>query len=387
MSRSIYPMVFFLLYIWFFVDYFVFSITDFKFFEFQQNYHYNYQIAIKTLAFNLTCIAGYFLGASIEKTTKHNYRSQIFYIKEDKFRLIFRFFLILSIFISILFIINSDHQAGSGYFKQENSFLYEFRVFAILMLCLLIMNNIKLYRLDLFLILIYITLMILGKTRSILIEPIFILLCYFIIVKFRDKFKITYLVYGISLLIVINAIAYIRQYGSFAEISENLHYLLNFEYKMYLNLQVSEVLSNNYGNHLTFMDTFIYIFPSFIRKLLGIDLQYYEDQALFFEIGRASNPTYLGGFSFLAETYLNIGYFSFFLFFLFGYIISYNINSYKYNIINKQKGVILLSSLYPILIFHLILMLRNGFGPHIKYMIQMYIIFYFLIFISKKMRF
>lgn len=383
MARFLFIFVFYILHIWFFIDYFVFDIDYTEFLGSVQTYSYGYQAAVLTFGYILFCFAFLIIGLY----TKPIHIPYVL-INPNRVvnlrRLYIGFRISMSVCICFMFILlgSAVGQIASSELKESYNWIYEFRVLPLSFLSLILLNGYQLRGTDRLLIGIYAAITLLGLTRSLLVELFSIYFFYYSVYLNNDKFKIKY-VYGIFFgIVLINVIASFRETSSWTDLLDNAGALFAFEYKSYLDLQISEVLVNYHERSFyTFIDFVILIIPSFVRESFGLKL-FYPDQELFFEIGRNSDPHYGGGFSLLAEAYLNLGFLAPILFFFIGYLVNVMLISITKSKIMNRFSV---NAIFPLIAISIILSFRNGFSVHFKYVIQTYILaLSIFLFVTKK---
>ena len=383
MSRILFLFVFYILHVWFFVDYFFYGIDYTEFLGSVQSYTYGYQIAVLSFGYILACFTFLIIGLYAKPI-----HLPFAFINPDRVVNLNRLFsgFRISMTVCICFMASLLSQAGaqiaSSEFKESNNWIYEFRILPLIFLSFILLNGYRLKRIDKLLICIYASIAVLGLTRSLIVELFSIFFFYYALYLKNDKLKIEYVVITFLGIIFINIMASFRETTSWDAVIDNASALFAFEYKSYLDLQISEVIQNyNERGYYTFIDSSILIIPSFIRELFGIKM-FYPDQELFFEIGRRSYPYYGGGFSLLAEAYLNLKYLAPILFLFIGYIINIVLISIKKS---KAMNRFTVNAVFPLMIISIILSFRNGFSIHFKYVIQLYILaFLTFFFVTKK---
>ena len=386
MSRFVFVFVFYILHVWFFVDYFVFGINYTEFLGTIQNYTYSFQTAVYTFGYILFCFLFLIIGL-YTKPIKSPFLSKRTnkVVNLKRLYLGFRIAIILCIILMFLLYLNADGQIASSELKENNNWMYEFRAIPLIFLSFILFNGYSLKFADKILIFIYATIAILGLTRSLMVELFSIFFFYYALYLNEDKFKIKYAVLTFCGIFFVNFIASYREVGNFEAVFNNASSLIVFEYKSYLDLLISEVIQNyKGGGYYTFLDSFILLIPSFIRDFFGVKL-FYPDQELFFEIGRRSIPYYGGGFSLLAESYINLSFLAPLLFLFIGYAINIILISIRKSMIINRFTI---NAIFPLVAVTIIISFRNSFAMHCKYIIQIYILAFIIYqFITLKRKF
>jgi len=169
------------------------------------------------------------------------------------------------------------------------------------------------------------------------------------------------------------------------------------EYVHFAPCLISEVLTRGNQQRLygrTMLRTLPLMVPSPVRRVLHISVdegRFYHDYdvdydsnsdlLLFYEIGDTAIEHFNGGFSLLAEMFLNFGYFAVFFFLVLGWWIS---DQWSKLIITGSLGMASLYAVFPITLTIILLSFRNDFAIHAKMIIQLYIINYCIVRISSR---
>jgi hypothetical protein len=139
---------------------------------------------------------------------------------------------------------------------------------------------------------------------------------------------------------------------------------------------LSEALVSFKGHFLhgeTLLTGLKLIIPSFLRNTLGIET--HKEILAYTALDAGSSG---GGFSLLAELYMNFGYCSCIFFVFAGMMLSYFNNRIFY-----KKEVSLLYSIGPLVYAYFILAFRNDLAVFIKQVVQLFIIVFFFLFLIK----
>ena len=247
--------------------------------------------------------------------------------------------------------------------RHSYSFLVELRVIPYL---LIIQHASQTYLRTSFwfkvLIFLSILVMIIYQARSIMLEIILIAMCIRLR-KTDDKFSVKYYVIGFLMIPLSNVMIALRNQLSF---EQYLNEMFKFEYLLIFNNIVAASLSVNYEDKLGWViERFVLILPSPLRNLFGLSNP--SDQ-MFLDVSSAASLT-SGGFSYLANSYIIFGYYTFLVLYILYFIIEIVRRNYMIYKINNY-----IAHSYPILLSYVILAIRNDMGVLFKQIIQIILI-------------
>jgi hypothetical protein len=359
---------------------------EFNFFGTITTYGYSESILIETIKYNLHCFTLFamfiFIGSKLAKNTrfrpqKYNNKSIILFL--DMFLLVFIFvgsFAVLS---------NAFSYWGIIAFKEKYNFFFEMRIIPHILISHIVLSKITLSKKTLLLLFIYFLVIVLLQARSVVLEFV---LVFFISWLFtvRDKITLKLLLSFLVLPIVPNFFVVYRYWGEFS-LSEHFSNMFSFEYLLLFNNIISEAIYSKDRFLLSgesFLSAFILVIPSPLRNVLGIDVQKHQ---AFTDISHAAG-VFGGGFSSLAELYMNFHLWGALFFALLGLVIGYSrkliINTCTY-IECRCTNVSSPISCAVFILFYaqFILSFRNDLGVFIKISIQLFFVIIFLHFFHK----
>jgi hypothetical protein len=374
--------VFFILHIQFLLEVILWGRRDFSFFFWDFSYPYSDQIAIKSLIFVFCCLFSFLFGYFLlHKKRIINIRNSISNIGKSKSIFdITLFFYIAFILLGGYIIISSNFSyAKIVKLRERLNFLFELRIIPLLLTSYIMMNSRprdwkgrRFKKIKNVLILYGIMLMLL-QTRSIAFE-FGILLAYYWIRLINDRFKIRYILYFYLISLIPNIILLFRIDGLDLTDINTYSKIFTYEYSLLFNNILSEVISNvhvmQFGKTLS--DVGGLLVPSFLRNIFGIKLNTDDIRT---EIAHDAG-VFGGGFSLLAEFYLNFGYISILLFLLLGILLSFLNNKILY-----KNRVSMIYAATPLFYSCFLVGFRNGLNIFIKQIIQLFIIVIFFVFI------
>ena len=347
------------------------------YFSFYLPYPYSRDVAIETLLFSASCAVMFFIGYLL---SKHLLVSKILKIRDNSKAIqvspraihCLAASLGVQIAVSVYVLLN----AGLNYqditeLKGYLGFIFELRMFALLLLSYVLINipvslwlSDKRLRFVRYLYISYILLAILLQARSVVFEaaavPAF---CY--LMWTGNKVRLKYLALLAFSFVVPNLIVLIRLHVSLDSVDVFTD-LFSLEYSVLLNNLLSHAI---YSKNLpvwgaTFFPSMILLIPSPLRDVLGITVvksYLYVQESL--EAGVTG-----GGFSLLAEMFMNFGWLSIFCFLLFGIYIGNVLRG-----ASKVGRVGLYYASAPLVYIAFILCFRNDFGVFLKYVTQLLI--------------
>jgi hypothetical protein len=374
-------LIFYFLHLDFFVRYYFFGQTEHEFLVGTQVYNYDETIAGKACAFVCLCfvllVAGLF--------TRHNRVRVWEEVDEAMLRRIFRWSLVACIGITFMFVVQA-HILGYDEFTEavaENSFWWQLKAIPLVACCIMFGNQVTFSTFEKSLLASFLLLSLLTLTRSTFLEVIAIVGIYRIS-RNNNRIRKWYLGAIILLLATVNTVATFRETRDLSASvlgEEGRKIMLKNEYLIFLDALLSETMSQFESNYLcgeTFLDIFKLLVPSIIRRWIGIS----DDcHPIYGQIGWATFPDYGGGFSFVAECYVNFGWLGAGCMFVFGVLVK---RFYTLMDFTRRKGLFSMYSVCPLVLLNLHLMYRNGAAGNIKYVIQVCVLAVVIMFICSK---
>ncbi len=381
MTRLLIIFVFFILHIQFLCEIVFGGITDYNFWGWHFEFTYPREVAIKALMLSVSSMFAFLLGYYIRLKNKRKSVIEYSYSdnsdKSDKLNTVI-FLLKISLLFQIftcLFIIVAGRANYSSMvdIREKINFLIELRVIPLLLLSYLSLNTelplwkVKPYN-ELFKYLIlYGILVVFIQARSLLFE--FGIIAIYPWLRFKkDKFKLKYVFLLYLLSIVPNLLILTRINPDLVNFHDIDTYknIFSYEYSIYFNNILGETIfsTNHFFYGKSLLTAFQLLIPSFLRESMGILI----DKNMLSDISLDAGMTG-GGFSLLAELYLNFGYFSILVFFVFGYLLA-NLNVRAF----YAKHVTIMYSTAPLFYVYFVLAFRNDLGVFIKQVIQLFIL-------------
>lgn len=369
------------MHIHFLIKYLVWGVNGANYFNIYIPYRFSRDVAFGTFYLGASSavgfVAGYIASRCVLKHRGVNLKENIV---NDKY--VYKSVLYVNLFLmfQIIFGVIIISIGGLNYsalfdLKMSMSFLFELRMVALLLICFILLNKPpnewlkdKKLRLPGIFLVIYFMIAVLLQSRSVLFECAVIILFPWLMWH-GNKIKIKYIFILLCATIVPNLIALPRFSGDL-NWKEIIDGVFSFEYSVSLNNIVSAAFENNRPPLLVdiFISIPLLLIPSPIRNLFGLNIppgtggEYYstilEDSGV---LG--------GGFSMLAEAYINYSWWAIILFVLTGFIIG--------KLIKGASGVGRVNMLYataPLIYASFIINLRNNFATFTKYSIQIVII-------------
>jgi hypothetical protein len=378
MLRFFLLFVIYIVHIHFLLKNIFFDIDEAKFFMFTAKYGFDKNTAILSLIYTILCISFFLFGFSLIYKKKKTIPLYQHRFRGIKYELIIMNTLFFFLVIYILYAgISTKFNYGlMSQFRERTNFLFELRMIPLIFFSHITLNTpIKVLLKDdyfkgtRFIMIIYIISLLTFQVRSPLFELFFILF-FSHLMWTGDKFKFKYLILLLLALIIPN-IVILGRIGIPEDRDLLMDGLFSIEYSMMLNkfLGTAMVYRDTLNDGLSFLPQVTLIIPSPIRNLFGITA---DNNQFFLNVSDYAG-IHGGGFSLLAQTYIDFGWYSFILFFVLGFFIGKMING-----ASKVGNVSLVYSVAPMIFGLFLLTLRNDLGVFIKYSIQSIFIAAFL---------
>jgi oligosaccharide repeat unit polymerase len=368
--------LFFILHIQFLSEVIIWERRDFSFFNWDFYYPYSKDIATKSLVFAIYCLSAFLIGYFLFRR-----RRQIIFQGEITARFkqnIIRsanIFLLLFIILGLYILIASEFSYSEIIItRKKYNFLFELRVIPLLLTSYVLLNSAWIdwkkkssKRLKCLLV-IYCIILVFLQTRSILFE-IGVIFLYYWVRKTNDKFKIRYIILLYLASLVPNILLLYRIKGLEINNIETYRNIFVYEYSLLFNNILSEVIAHTepmLGKTLS--NILPLLIPSFLRNNFGL----FVDKTYITNVAHEAG-VFGGGFSFLAELYLNFGYWSIAIFLFLGIALAF--------LNNKTLYIEKVSIFYagtPLFYCYFVLAFRNDLTVFIKQIIQLFIILFFL---------
>lgn len=364
--------VFYILHIQFLLNYLLTGEDEYIFFGWKFVYNYSNDIAMQSILYVFICLVAFLLSYKIAYSNKYvnnkqnNIGNSIFHITNLFYALIIS---------SLLYIIIKGNFSYYGIIqvRDEINFLFELRIIPTILFSYILFNSDindwkkSIYRKLKIVLSIYILLILLTQTRSLIFEIFSILSIYYIKIK-HIRFRKRYILYLLIVSILPNIIVLFRLDNNQIDFSNIDTYksIFTYEYSLLFNNILSEIIDNNtnYSYNNLCNNLFVLLIPSFLRD----DLSLIIDNSSLVEIAHNAG-IYGGGFSLLGELYLLFGYWSILYWVILGLFLGFSFRK-LYN----EKSISIYIAAIPIIYVYFILSFRNGLDVFLKQIIQLYLI-------------
>lgn len=365
--------IIFFMHILFIADYFISGedALTLHFFEFTQTLNYSSSVINEMIFYNISVFVlifiGFIIGKKIKIDTLKEKSYPVSYYNTSKYISIYLIFFLLLGIIGIL-------QNGMNYWKlneyrESVNFLFETRIIGHLLISYYIVNGGHFSKIQKLLILVYFLVLAAFQARSMLMEAVLVFGFSYIYLKF-DRIKLKYVLILIILPFIPNLFVIIRQWP--VDIDKIFTYLFSFEYTLIFNMFLGAVMDSYHDAWLfgeTFTPSLLLLIPSFLRSILDVNV---VKSSMYTDIANEAG-IFGGGFSLLAELFVNFQWLSLFYFIVIGFILGYWRKSILQNIIYKRT-VTFSQAAYFLFFIAFILSFRNDIGVFLKYTIQLIII-------------
>jgi len=378
--------VFFFLHILFAIDYLLHNdaaLTQ-EFLGFTISMNYPYDTIDKVIIFNVICflalLFGMLFGNSIAKKIK--LRS----VKEPDFKLLSKS---ITIYLMVFILMGSIGILKSGFnywglieYRESINFIFELRIIGLLLIIYFILLKRKFTNFQRFLLVIYFGILIVFQARSLIMEFVFSVFLAKLFLH-RDRLKLKYISWLFILPFIPNIFIIMRQWPM--TLDEVVSSLFSFEYTLLFNLLTAEAIhSYEHAWYMgeTFSPSLSLLIPSFIRDLLDIQV---VKSYIYTDVSNGAG-VFGGGFSLLAELFLNFSWFGWVYFIFIGFILGYGRQIILRQLIFENGFISVYQASYFLFYIAALLSLRNDMGVFIKYSIQLIIVAAILNLIYKKER-
>jgi hypothetical protein len=372
MTHLLTILIFLELHVTFYIHYYMYGVTVHQYLNVQTSYRYSPYVAESSLMFMLLCFAALMAGLQ----TRHRRTLVAVEMNDRRLRWVFRIFAVASIFASSFLIVTSLGSTYGDYVQTtyKYSFLHNMRIMALVPLCFLLYGKTDMRRVDVALIVIVGLVTLASRTRSNIVEYIFVLLFAYVI-RVRQTINVRTILLLVALLLLVNVVAIIRQNPNLQALEGQNEHLLTSEYRQFAPTLVSEVMARFDQRPqcgATILNLSSLFIPSFVRDLFDIRN---PDIECLTRIGKEAFPHYGGGFSMLAELYLNFHWWGVVALFFFGLLIK---RSWTLLVQARQRGLVSIHVVFPLTFVTLQFAYRNALGIHIKSLVQLYLIAFVL---------
>lgn len=373
--------IFYIMHIHFMLRNIYWGASGAHFFDIYNSYRFSQDVALETLAFCVSCTVAFGIGYILSKGVldKRLVKQTIKPISEkyiNKTIGYLNIFLALQIAWSLYALCVTRLSYGAVIqLKMSMSFMFESRMVALLLLSFVYLNTppkewLKEKRLKLTAIMLalYFIICVLLQSRSVVFECVAVIgFCW--LMWHGNKIKIRYVFFSLCAMFVPNLIA-LPRFDSALDWQTKIDGIFSFEYTVAINNVLSSAIANNHP--LLLVDFFISIpsllVPSPLRSVLGTGIT--PGVATdYFEFIIEDAGLFGGGFSLLAEMYMNLGWWGILMFVFLGLIIGKFIRGAA-----KVGRVDLLYAAAPLIYAGFIMALRNNFSTFAKYSIQVILI-------------
>jgi hypothetical protein len=350
-------------------------------------YDYPAETALRAIAYVALCLLALVLGLC----TRH--RRTLVAVGVDMFRLrlVVRLMLAVGIGTSLFLIGQRIGSSGSVFGGTYGDFVlaayrYSFvagaRTLADVPLALAIFNGYRFRRLDKVLVVAYGVVTLATGNRSSFITYCFIFVAY-LILRSGNRLRLRVVALGLALLLVVNWLGGVRQEWEFGRETTRDESLLRNELRDFAPLLISEVLEEYEDQRLygaTFRRAIPLLVPSPARRVLGIEVPQAglngvvtsdSELYVFYSVARAAVPMYAGGFSMLAELFMNFGYLGCVFLFLYGVLIK---RSWVGLVQSRLRGFFSPHAVFPLMFVILTAAYRNDVAVHLKTLVQVWVI-------------
>jgi len=351
------------------------------FFNLYMPYTFSRDVALETLVFSVSCAVAFVIGYFFSKCKLRNQpvKSGEKLISEgyiDKSIMYLNIFLAFQIGLGLYTLcVAGLNYSAIHHLKLSMSFAVESRIVALLLVSFVYLNKPpkewlfeKRLRLTAILLTFYLIIAVLLQARSVVFECAAVIgFCW--LMWQGNKIIIRYLVILLSAIFVPNLIV-LPRFGGALDWQTKIDGIFSFEYTVLMNNIVSSAIANNHPPLL--VDFFISIpsllIPSPLRNVLGTGITPGVAPD-YFEFILEDAGAFGGGFSLLAEMYMNLGWWGILMFVFFGFLIGKFIK--RASIVG---GVDLLYAAAPLIYAQFIISFRNNFSTFAKYSIQLILV-------------
>jgi len=382
--------VFYMMHIHFLLRNIFGDVSGGHFFNLYVPYTFSRDVALETLVFSVSCAVAFVIGYIFSNCAldKRSAKSGMKLISEKYLNESIRYvniFLALQIGLGLYAIcVAGLNYSAIHHLKLSMTFVFESRMVTLLLVSFVYLNTPpqewlkeKRLRLTAILLALYFIISVLSQSRSVVFECAAVIgFCW--LMWHGNKVKIRYLVILLFAILVPNLIV-LPRFGGALDRQTKIAGIFSFEYTVLMNNTVSSAIANNHPPLL--VDFFISIpsllIPSPLRNVLGTGItggvapDYFE---FIVEDARISG----GGFSLLAEMYMNLGWWGILMFVFLGFLIGKFIKG-----ASRVGGVDLLYAAAPLMYAQFIITLRNNFTTFAKYSIQAILVAMIMKFILK----
>ena len=374
-----------MLHIQFVLRYIFFGVTELSFFQFVITYDFTRDIAIIGLIFTIAS-AYSFAICYMFFYKKDNIIDEYHIIRIKKIELLalnITGSLMILYMMIVIYLAKFDYIAMTV-IRENNGFIFELRLIYLIFLSYILLNipikdflKYKKYRTTVAIMLIYLLSALAFQARAVVFE-FFVIFLFSQLMWFGDKVKIKYVVIMFISMILPNLIV-LGRLGIPDNSWDLIAGIFSFEYSMEINNFLSAAIQDIdlLTEHISLTSTLYLLIPSIIRDFLDISLirpSYYREISI-----SAGNGG--GGFSLLADMYLNFGWYSPVIFGLFGSLIG------RLNYLATKVGFVSLRYAGAPLIYScFILTLRNDLGVFLKYTFQVILIMWVLHIIFRRVK-
>ena len=353
--------------------------NSFNFFGWIAEYPYDKHIVITSFWFVLLCLISFIIGYFIIRRPRRSVPSFSKTFSPDELRrlkIVFNASIITLIFISLYIIIaGKASYADMTIIREKHSFLFELRIVPLLCFIYIFQgvnkSNYKKFKLQIVLFAFLFLLFIIIQARSLFFE-LGCVIGYFFLKRTKNKIKLAYIVAIYILSITPNLIVLGRLSPEQRDLSkrETWESIFSYEYTILCNNILSESIDQNepalYGEAIA--EGFKLAVPSFLRPALGI----VRDETKIRSLAEDAQ-VYGGGFSIMAEMYINWKWYSILFFFILGLMFGNNDNKWF-----DRKTLRMSDCCAPLIYAYFILSFRNDLAVFLKLLIQITVISYIL---------
>ncbi|HHT9158543.1 MAG TPA: hypothetical protein ACFYEH_01655 [Candidatus Brocadiaceae bacterium] len=336
---------------------------------------------METLVFCVSCAVAFVIGYIISKCVLDS-RSAKSCGKLISEKYINKAIPFLNIFLALqiglgLYALSREGLNYSAIFnlKMSMNFLFESRMLALVLLGFVYLNKPpetwlkeKRLRFTAKLLFLYFIISLFMQSRSVVFEFGTVIAFSWLMWQ-GNKIKIKYIVILLCIMVIPNLIV-LPRFGGALDWQTIIAGIFSFEYTVAMNNIVSAAIADSHP--LLLVDLFwgipSLLIPSPIRKAIGIDLTPGPGGDYYLKILEDAG-VFGGGFSLLAETYMNLGWWAILLFVFLGFLIGKFIKGAA-----RVGGVDLLYATAPLMYASFIIAFRNNFATFAKYSIQLILI-------------
>jgi len=382
--------VFYIMHIHFLLRNIFGDVSGGHFFNLYMPYMFSRDVALETLVFSVSCAVAFVIGYIFSNCVldKRSAKSGMKLISEKYLNESIRYlniFLALQIGLGLYALcVAGLNYSAIHHLKLSMSFAFESRIVALLLVSFVYLNKPpkewlkeKKIRLTAIMLTLYFIICVLLQSRSAVFECAAVIgFCW--LMWQGNKIRIRYLVISLAAVFIPNLIV-LPRFGNALDWQTKIAGIFSFEYTVLINNIVSSAIANKHPPLL--VDFFISIpsllIPSPLRNVLGTGLtpgvapDYVE-----FILEDAG--AFGGGFSLLAEMYMNLGWWGILMFVFLGFLIGKFIKG-----ASRVARVDLLYAAAPLMYAQFIITLRNNFSTFAKYSIQAILVAMIMKFILK----